>query len=410
MKLVEDRRDSRGRDRGRLPRRDGGVHRLQPGPALPLPEDDHFPDYTTDELVAIFESTRREGRLPLRRGAPRPRCRPGSRRSPATRGSATAAWPATCSRRRRPPGQPRGADRRTRPTSSSPRSPPATCPTRPTPTGAPDATPHRQAARGGRRDRDDRRRAPPSGSHLGDDDGDAGGDGDPRETVTVVCITELAGDLRGRSSPRASRSRWRTRARPPTRSWPSGRRRRRVGDDRPLARDGRRGAAGGPAVPALFAPAPHGRRHRATWCSLLAGDDRGRRAGGTASSTPPASSRRSASRRSTPASGCRSSARPSASHMGDRRRSRRQRHPGRVRSGSAAAGPRARGRRRDARWRRQGTAAYIADRHHRAAGGHGAATRLAADGQNLHLGASEVPARADVVVATRWRAATAPTA
>ena len=99
VKLVEDRRDSVVVIVGRLPRGDGGVRRLQPGPAVALPEDDHVPRLLDRRADGDLRRPRREGRLPLRRGRRRGRCGAGSTRSHATGASATAAPPATCSRR-----------------------------------------------------------------------------------------------------------------------------------------------------------------------------------------------------------------------------------------------------------------------------------------------------------------------
>ena len=130
---------------GGLPGRDGGAHRVQPGPALTVPEGDPLPRLHDRRAPpdhgrpwarrAATDSTR----------APRRGRGSGSTRSPATRASATAGPPATCSSTPSPPRPPRlGTDRPTRATSSSPCWSPTTSRRRasgpltvgPTPTGS----------------------------------------------------------------------------------------------------------------------------------------------------------------------------------------------------------------------------------------------------------------------------------
>ena len=55
VKFMEDHRDDLALIAAGYPDGDGGVHRRQPRPEEPVHPDIDFPDYTTDELVEIFE-------------------------------------------------------------------------------------------------------------------------------------------------------------------------------------------------------------------------------------------------------------------------------------------------------------------------------------------------------------------
>ncbi len=97
VKEMEDHRGRAARDRRRVPRADGDVHRLQPGARSRFRLTLLFDDYSDDELVEIFtriaggaDFTPTEDALDVLRGDAR-----GRRR--ATRGSATAGSCATCS-------------------------------------------------------------------------------------------------------------------------------------------------------------------------------------------------------------------------------------------------------------------------------------------------------------------------
>jgi hypothetical protein len=86
VKLIEDHRDDVVVIMAGYPDEMAQLLDANPGIRSRFPRTIAFPDYSDDELVRIFG----------------PRRRRGSQRSPGARGSATAAWPGTCSRPRSP--------------------------------------------------------------------------------------------------------------------------------------------------------------------------------------------------------------------------------------------------------------------------------------------------------------------
>ena len=106
VKLVEDRRDRLVVILAGYTDEMDALVEANPGMRSRFPKTIHFPDYSDDELVAHLRRHRRGRALHARRTAPRPPCAATWRRRPATVGSATGGWPATCSRRRSPTRRP----------------------------------------------------------------------------------------------------------------------------------------------------------------------------------------------------------------------------------------------------------------------------------------------------------------
>ena len=391
------------RDRGRLHRGDGGVRRLEPGPAVALPEDDHVPRLLDRRADGDLRRPRREGRLPLRRGRRRGRAALVRRRSHATGPSATAAPPATSSRRAwpaRPAAWCRSTDP---PTSSSPPSPPRTCPIRPIPTGAPDAPSHRQAARGRRGARHGRRGAPRAVPHRRRRRR-SGGRRRPDARPSRSCASPSSRRSAGSSSPRASRWRSRTRAttadalvdgRPDFDAWVT------IDPWPEMVDVGRQQAQqpdlfGRPAGRRLERPgAPAGRRDRGRVRVGL----RRRRLRGAAGDRDPVERQRLRG-----AGGRRGLQLPHGHH-----RLLAPGHPGRVASGSTSSWTSSPPPMPSGRWRRRARPPTSPPAPP-SSGRTRCSDTPGGERQNLHLGTPEVPARADVVVASLSRAATAPTA
>ena len=108
VKLIEDRRDRIVVVMAGYPDEMEELIASNPGLRSRFPKVIHFPDYTTDELLAIIDTLGDKGGYRLDPGARGAGPRSGSTRSPGTRASATAAPPATCSSTPCPP-RPRGS-------------------------------------------------------------------------------------------------------------------------------------------------------------------------------------------------------------------------------------------------------------------------------------------------------------
>ena len=128
VKLIEDRRDRIVVVMAGYPDEMEELISSNPGLRSRFPKVIHFPDYTTDELLAIIDSMADEGRLPARSRRPRPgadlarldHARQGLRQRPhrpATSSSTPCPRRPRASRPSTPP-----------PTSSSPSSSPTTSP------------------------------------------------------------------------------------------------------------------------------------------------------------------------------------------------------------------------------------------------------------------------------------------
>jgi len=95
VKLIEDLRDELVVVAAGYPDEMHQFIESNPGLRSRFPKTIQFPDYTTDELLDIFDTLCQKSSYASTAGT-------GSRPSPATRGSATAGWPATSSRPRSP--------------------------------------------------------------------------------------------------------------------------------------------------------------------------------------------------------------------------------------------------------------------------------------------------------------------